>query len=252
MRTARSQRGKKGRYPVALVSDRQNRVVRQRRAGQGLAVEGRGDDGPSSRARRRPATLPPTRSPPAAGRAIPSRRGRPWVQTGRRCPGRRATPAAPNASADRNSVPALPGSAMPASSSTAPVLGQNRLEVAGRGLGDRDRPGGRLEVREPCQRAFGQREHGRSAGFERPGQGRVRRQGRLGAVELLDRQAAAHALRPSSVGPSKTNRPRSRRACGLAQIADALDARVVRAERGRHRATFTAESSPPCRSVPAG
>jgi hypothetical protein len=80
---------------------------------------------------------------------------------------------------------------------------------------------------------------------------RLRGQGGFGAVELLDRDPAALGLgqqrrtlerEPPLLAPFLRN----------AQVADALDARVVRAEHGGHRATFTAESPPPCRSVPAG
>ena len=72
-----------------------------------------------------------------------------------------------------------------------------------------------------------------------------------GAVEFLDRQPAVLSFgeqrgaledEPPALAPSPWG----------AQVAYALDARVLRAERGGHRATFTAESPPPCRSRPAG
>ena len=150
---------------------------------------------------------PGSRRPTAGGRARPWRRGRPWGGTGRPPDSRRSTPDAPKASADRNSVPALPGSLRSARSSAGPRISSASGAQAQRR--DRHDAGRRLDVGDLAG-LRGRRQVDRGAGRFDSRRPAARLVGRLGHVEFEDRTPPLRAS-PSRVAPSNAKRCRLRR-----------------------------------------
>ena len=165
----------------------------------------------AARARRAPRAQPGGRRRPRSAPRRPSRptRARPWARRRRRCPVRRRHRPRPTASAARTSVPTLPGSETPASTSTHPppasVLGPRPARGAARRRGSAAGCGWWRAARPARARAA------------RPGSPRGSPTGDVAVdrdVHGLERDAAARARRAPPAVPSSATADSAARAEG--------------------------------------